>query len=132
MHRAILGIAVAYTLLCKLNYGHQNHTHFHQYLPNRIIFSCKIWHGLWEQYEFSCDTKSPEVWKKVEKIGPCIFKCITSITELFPPTIQLNLSFKWSLWACLIAPESSRSLQHQFHEVAKVADSKSQTICIMI
>ena len=132
MYGTILGIAVAYILLCKLNYGHHNAAHFHPYHPNRTLFSCKIWHGLWEQYKFSYDTKYPEVWKKLEKIRPCIFKCITGITELFFPSNQLNLSSKWSLWTCLIAPESSRSLQYQFCEVAKVADFQIPSYCIII
>ena len=133
MHGAILGIAVAYTLLCKLNYGHHNHAQFSSISSKQNTFQLQnltwvmrtIWLFLWYQ-NLQMFEKS---WKKIRV---CIFKCITSITELFPLSIQFNLSLKWSFWASSIAQELLRSLQHQFHEVAKVADSKIPSYCIKI
>ena len=56
-------------VLCKLNYGYHNQARFHQYLSNGILFSSKIWHGLWEKYELSCDTKiSKKFFKKLQKL----------------------------------------------------------------
>ena len=64
MYEADLYIAAAYILLCKLNYGYHNQAHFHKNLPNRMPFSCEIYHGLWEKYELSCDTKISKSLKK--------------------------------------------------------------------
>ena len=65
----ILFIAVAYILLCKLNYGYHNQACFHWFLWNGTLFSREILHGLWEKYELSCDAKISKSLKKVEKMG---------------------------------------------------------------
>ena len=71
MYEAILYSAVAYTLLCKLNYSYHNQTRS----PNGTLFSCKICHGWWEKYELSCNSKiSKSLKKQVEKTGLGSFK----------------------------------------------------------
>ena len=70
MYEAILyNIAVAYILLCKLNYGYHNLAHFINIFQAKHFFSCEICYGLWERYELSCDTKICKSMKKVDKIG---------------------------------------------------------------
>ena len=53
MHCSCLYLTVCY----------HNQARFHQYLPNGTFFSCKVWHGLWENYTLSCDNK---IFKSLE------------------------------------------------------------------
>ena len=59
MYEAVMWFAVAYILLCTLDYGYHN--------------IGQVWHGLWEKYERPCEPKSSKVWKNAEKIGLCSF-----------------------------------------------------------
>ena len=69
MYEAVLYNAVAYILLCKLNYGYHNQAHFHQYLPNGILLSSKTCPGLWEKYElfFQYQILKKKMDKKLKK-----------------------------------------------------------------
>ena len=52
--------------------GYHNKTSLHQFLSNGTYFSRKIWHGLWEKYDLSSDTKISlkfeKSWKKYEVV----------------------------------------------------------------
>ena len=76
MYQAILHIAVAHILLCKFNYGYHNQA-------KGTLFSCMFGHGQWEKYDLPRDTKTPNVWRKVEKIGLGSCKHITSLNDEF-------------------------------------------------
>ena len=54
-----------YILLCNLNYGYYTQAGYHAYLPNGMISSCGICHGLWEKLSFFCDTKISKMLKKI-------------------------------------------------------------------
>ena len=70
MEEEILDIAVAYILLCKLNYSDT----FSLISSKQKLFSREILHWLWEKYELSCDSKISKSWKKIVKIGLGSFK----------------------------------------------------------
>ena len=48
MYKANLYTAVAYILLCKLDYGNHKRYIFINIFTNGMLFSCEICHGLWE------------------------------------------------------------------------------------
>ena len=80
MCEADLYIAVAYTLLCKLNYDYITKHFFINIFQMEHFSAAEIYHGLWEKYELSCDTKISKSLKKVEKIGMGSFnKCLTNL-----------------------------------------------------
>ena len=78
MHEAILYIAVAYILLCKLDIN------LHDiWLPQPDTFSLnghfsavKFVMGYEKNMSFLVIAKSPKVWKKIEKIGLGSFKVV--------------------------------------------------------
>ena len=70
VHSHFVYCRVPYTLLCKLDYGYHNKSCFHQFLPNRLNFNCKISHELW----LSFDTKFSKTFKKSEKSYQARFK----------------------------------------------------------
>ena len=79
MLEGILYIAVAYILLCKLDYDYHIQAHFHKFLPNGTLFSLEI---LWEKYELSCDTKFLKKFeKKVEKIRLGSFNYVQKLSN---------------------------------------------------
>ena len=74
MNRAILWFAVAYILLCKLNYGYHNQARFHLCLQTEHVSAVKFNMGYEKNMSFLVIPKSPELWKKVEEIGLGFFK----------------------------------------------------------
>ena len=71
MYQAILYIAVAYILLCKLNYGYHNIfiNIFINIFRTEHFSAVKFVMGYEKNMNFLVIVKSPKVWKKVEKIG---------------------------------------------------------------
>ena len=59
MYEANLYIAVAYILLCKLNYGYRNQSRFNQYLPNRTLFRAEFAMGYEKNMSILVIAKSP-------------------------------------------------------------------------
>ena len=87
MQESILNIAVAYILLCKLNYlmimvTITRHI-FSDFFQTKHFSAVKFYMGYEKNMSFHVIPKSPKVWKKVEKIGLGSFKGGCSYFHIF-------------------------------------------------